>query len=75
MRGSKSNNVPLVQQQCRDAVHQKFAVRAAGQGFGNIIAIHSGKCLDVPNGSRQDNIAVQQYDCDGSNEQRFGVPR
>ncbi len=44
--------------------------RQAGP-FRPIIAAHSGKCLDVPNASRDENVGVNQYRCEGSNEQRF----
>lgn len=36
-----------------------------------LIARHSGKCLDVPGGSRNSIIPVQQYSCTGANNQTW----
>lgn len=34
---------------------------------------HSGKCLDVPGGSRLDRARLQQWTCNGTNAQKFRV--
>ncbi len=34
-------------------------------------AVHSGKCIDLPNGSTTKGVGVQQLDCNGSGQQSF----
>jgi len=46
---------------------------AQAANFGQLIAIHSGKCLDVPNGGTDDNLGINQHSCDNSYEQSFSL--
>ncbi len=45
----------------------------AQNSYGQIVIGHSQKCVDVPNGSMDDNIQVNQYRCDNSPEQAFAL--
>jgi hypothetical protein len=38
-----------------------------------IVASHSGKCLDVTDGSLQDGARLQQWECNGLPQQRFWI--
>ncbi len=38
-----------------------------------IVAVHSNKCLDVPNSSTSPGQQIQQYSCNGTNAQNFTV--
>ena len=38
-----------------------------------IISKHSGKCLDIPDGSIGNNIIAQQFDCHGENNQQWKI--
>lgn len=46
----------------------RAALPSAG---GSIVFSHSGKCVDVPYGSTVAGVALQQYRCNGGNNQRF----
>lgn len=39
----------------------------------NIMAVHSGKCLDVEAASPDNRASVQQWDCHGGNNQKWMV--
>jgi len=53
-------------------VEEASAQNAQGQNaYGTIVAGNSGKCIDVPNGSTNDNIQIQQFQCDNSPKQSF----
>jgi hypothetical protein len=45
----------------------------APAGVFNIVAKHSGKCLDVYNADIQDGTRIQQWDCNGNPQQRFWI--
>ncbi|SDJ51790.1 lipase [Microbulbifer yueqingensis] len=42
-------------------------------GIYNIVATHSGKCLDVPGSSTSTGTQLQQYSCNGTSAQTFEV--
>lgn len=37
----------------------------------SLSAAHSGKCLDIPDGSSQDGVQLQQYGCHGGSNQQW----
>lgn len=49
------------------------AKAAPQNSYGTIVAGHSNKCLDVPGGSTDDNVALNQFQCDNSAEQSFAL--
>jgi hypothetical protein len=56
-----------------DAVHATLANR---NFTGTAVAAHSGKCLDVPNGSTQTRLQLQQWGCgSGAQNQQFEFQR
>ncbi|WP_437634087.1 RICIN domain-containing protein [Sorangium sp. So ce854] len=54
-----------------DALGQ--GVTAIADGVYVIKAVHSGKCLDVLHSGTADGVAVQQWDCNQTNAQKFRV--
>ncbi|MFD9502291.1 RICIN domain-containing protein [Streptomyces sp. NPDC060035] len=54
------------------ANQQWLPVEEAG-GTYHFVNRNSGKCLDVPSASTADNTRLQQYTCNGSAAQSFGV--
>ncbi|MFE6042226.1 RICIN domain-containing protein [Streptomyces sp. NPDC056452] len=54
------------------ANQQWLPVEEAG-GTYHFVNRNSGKCLDVPSASTADSIRLQQYTCNGSAAQSFGV--
>ena len=40
-------------------------------GRYNIVAVHSGKCVDVDNAGTADGTPIQQYTCNGTDAQVF----
>jgi hypothetical protein len=42
-------------------------------GAYNLVAVNSGKCLDVPYSTRAEGVQLQQYDCNGTNAQAFWI--
>jgi hypothetical protein len=55
------------------ATHQQFgSVRTAGNGATVMVARHSGRCLDIPNGITNPSTHVQQYLCHGQPNQQAG---
>ena len=48
-----------------------FNLQPTGDGSFNIVANHSGKCLDVVNISTQNGAKIQQYGCWGGENQKW----
>lgn len=51
--------------------NQQWMPVSLGNGQWKVVARHSGKCLDVPGASRNDNVQLQQYTCNGTGAQAF----
>jgi hypothetical protein len=66
---SADNGAPVVQWDCNGGPNQTFQLRAladptgAPTGYVQLVAAHSGKCLDVVGAAVADGTPVQQYDC------------
>ena len=54
-------------------INSSIANAADQNTYGRVVIGHSQKCLDVPNGSMDDNIPLNQFQCDGSPEQNFAL--
>jgi Ricin-type beta-trefoil lectin domain-like len=69
LNASTDNGAPVVQWDCNGGPNQTFQLRplldTAGTdtGYVQIVAAHSGKCLDVAGGATNDGAPVQQWDC------------
>ncbi|GAA3438685.1 hypothetical protein GCM10018954_083040 [Kutzneria kofuensis] len=57
----------------RSAPAQAATPAAADTYYYSLIARHSGKCLDVWDGSTDDHALVQQFGCHYGNNQQFGL--
>ena len=71
---------PAVQMGCRGirAAQQQFRLVPMGTpGFFNVMAVHSGKCLDVARISLDDGAPVIQFNCLGAGKtnQLFRITR
>jgi hypothetical protein len=42
-------------------------------GYYNIINLHSGLVLDVPGGSKDDNVEVMQWNLQGNDSQKWAI--
>ena len=66
---SMDNGAPVVQWDCNGGPNETFQLRplldptGADSGYVQIVAAHSGKCLDVAGGATNDGAPVQQWDC------------
>ncbi|MFE9139094.1 RICIN domain-containing protein [Streptomyces sp. NPDC007355] len=49
------------------------SLRPAADGYVNVVARHSGKCLDVSGLSTADGAEVFQYACNGGRNQEWAV--
>jgi len=66
---SVDNGAPVVQWDCSGAPNETFQLRpvldptGVDTGYVQIVAAHSGKCLDVTGGATNEGAPVQQWDC------------
>ncbi|WP_170229851.1 RICIN domain-containing protein [Polyangium fumosum] len=51
--------------------HRQFRLEWLGGGLFKIVAVHSGKVLDVPSSSRDSEVPLIQYNWVGTNNQKF----
>ena len=65
-----ANGVPLVQWHDTTGLNQRFAVKATGSGY-QIVAQHSGRCIDLRDWSKSAGGALQQWDCGDQANQRW----
>lgn len=59
--------------QYNDAPQEQFNIVYDGNGYYSIIAIHSGKAVDVDNGGKANSTNVQQYEYNGTNSQKWAI--
>ena len=66
---SLDNGAPVVQWDCSGGPNETFQLRplldptGADSGYVQIVAAHSGKCLDVTGYATNEGAPVQQWDC------------
>jgi hypothetical protein len=73
--GSDADGVPVVQWTCHGGDNQVFELRqlAGSDGYVQVVAEHSGKCLDVVGQSRDEGAPIQQFECrDEATEAGYG---
>jgi hypothetical protein len=74
---SSDNNANVQQFDCNAGDNQHWFLRDAGPNgdfrFYNIVATHSGKCLDVAGASTANNANVQQFGCNGGDNQKWAI--
>ena len=74
---SGADGARLQQWGCHVGDNQRFQLTgttdAAGQadGYYKLVARHSGKCVDVSGHATGDGAAIQQWSCNGGDNQRF----
>jgi hypothetical protein len=69
--GSTSDGAPLVQWQLQGSANQIFRFEPTDSGWFRIVALHSGKCLTVPNASLQSGVQLVQATWEGGLHQQF----
>jgi hypothetical protein len=71
--GRDGDGVPVVFSSCQGGANQLFRARPVGKSGGRIqlVAEHSGKCLEVADGSTAPGGRVQQYGCHPPGEERI----
>ena len=69
--GSTADGAQVQQSGCQSGrTDQQWQLRDAGSGYVQLVARHSGKCLDVTGYSTADGARVIQYACGtGANQQ------
>jgi hypothetical protein len=55
------------------ADNQKFSLVSVGGGYYNLVAKHSGKCIDVEGASTADGASLVQWPCNGGDNQKFSI--
>lgn len=58
---------------CHPVKPQRYSVKSVTNGTYVIKSRHSGKCLDVADGSTADGALIRQWDCNNTNAQKFRV--
>lgn len=74
---STADGAPIQQYDYLQGSNQQWLIvknpDPAPAGIYNIVAEHSGKCLDVYNAQVEDGARIQQWDCNGSPQQQFQI--
>ena len=70
---SLNDGMPLVQWACNGGDNQTWRVETASDGYSRVIALHSGKCLDVGGASTDDRAEIIQWQCHGGDNQQWRV--
>jgi hypothetical protein len=75
LNGSAENGARAQQWTCNGGPQQKWAGPAVetvgGVNYINLIAKHSGKCMDVTGASTANGAGIQQWTCNGGNQQKW----
>ena len=71
--GSKANEANVQIWSSNNVEQQKFQVTYLNNGYYKIIALHSGKALDVNNGGTANGTNVKQYSDTGSTAQQWVI--
>ena len=66
-----ADSTRLQQSACGTGSNQQWQISDVGGGSYRLVARHSGKCLDVVNGSTADGARVVQYTCNGGGNQQW----
>ncbi|MEU1286731.1 RICIN domain-containing protein [Kitasatospora sp. NPDC005856] len=64
---STANGARAQQWECKGQAGSKWQWQSAGDGFYNVVNVHSGKCLEIENSSTANGAAAQQWTCNGQN--------
>ncbi|MFC0430458.1 RICIN domain-containing protein [Kutzneria buriramensis] len=67
----KADGATILMYPCTHGSNERWQFRSTGDGYSQVIAMHSGKCLDVAGGSISDYANIIQYTCDGGDNQRW----
>ena len=70
-RLSTADGAKVQQWSCTGGNNQRWKLVSMGDGYNELVAKHSGKCLDVAASSTADAANVQQWSCHGGNNQRW----
>lgn len=75
--GATGNNANAQQFTCAKATNQRWTpvqqVTVGGVTYYALVAEHSGKCLDVAGASTANNANVQQFTCNGGDNQKWSI--
>jgi len=67
-----TDNARVQQEACAPgAAHQQWRLFVGPDGSATFAAVHSGKCLDVPNNGTAPGTPVQQFTCNDTPAQRW----
>jgi len=72
---STANNANVQQFDCSEGLNQKWSIGsttvASGVSYFSLVSSQSGKCLDVAGASTANNANVQQFTCNGGDNQKW----
>lgn len=71
---STADGAYVNQYHCTTGTNQQWRFQDLGGGYYNLIARHSGKCLDVANVSTADGARLIQWSCGSGANQQFQRP-
>ncbi len=61
----------IILHDCHAGGNQRFHARPTGDGYYNLVALHSDKCLDLEGAKTDDGIRLMQHSCNGGPNQKF----
>jgi sucrose-6-phosphate hydrolase SacC (GH32 family) len=65
------NGARTILWQYSGGTNQQWKPESTGAGIWRFRARHSNRCLDVPGGAATNGLQLQQWDCNGGNNQNF----
>ena len=71
---STADGAYVNQYHCTTGTNKQWRFQDLGGGYYNLIARHSGKCLDVANVSTADGARLIQWSCGSGANQQFQRP-
>ncbi len=67
------NSDPVIQYPFWGGTNEEWTFNSTGDGYYNIIAVSSGKCLDERGGSTADGTPAIQFTCWGGDNQKWAI--
>ncbi|MFF9808358.1 RICIN domain-containing protein [Streptomyces coeruleorubidus] len=70
-RREQLHRARVQQYRCGTGTNQQWLLQDQGNGYHRLVARHSGKCLDVENGSTANGARLIQWNCGTGANQQF----
>ncbi|MFL6446706.1 MAG: RICIN domain-containing protein [Bryobacteraceae bacterium] len=69
--GATQDGAPVIQSPYRGGSNEMWQITSDSDGYYTIVALHSGKCVDVSDISKSDGAPVHQWTCWGGDNQKW----